>query len=148
MSRQERILGPLPGGHTESCLQLAELVKENFPGYQPEEFAVGVELAVRRGEAIAALQNNRVLGLLLLSRREGELLFLAVHPSARRMGLARRLIDRGLDCFSPGQPVQVITYREGDPRGIAARSCYHSCGFTDCELLAVYNYPCQRLVRY
>ncbi len=37
MSRQERILGPLPDGHTESCLQLAELVKENFPGYRPEE---------------------------------------------------------------------------------------------------------------
>ena len=96
MSRQERILGPLPDGHTESCLQLAKLVTEKFPDYRPEEFAVGVELAVRRGEAIAALWNNRVLGLLLLSRREGELLFLAVHPSARRMGLARRLIDRGL----------------------------------------------------
>ena len=102
MSRQERILGPLPDGHTESCLQLAELVKEIFPGYRPEEFAAAVELAVHRGEAIAALWNNRALGLLLLSKREGELLFLAVLPSARRMGLARRLIDRRLDCFSPG----------------------------------------------
>ena len=38
--------------------------------------------------------------------------------------------------------LQVVIFRENDPKGQAAVECYHSCGFIDKELLEVLGYLC------
>jgi hypothetical protein len=43
----------------------------------------------------------------------------------------------------PGSTVSVITYRDGDPMGEAARAFYTRLGFAPGRLLTVYDYPCQ-----
>ena len=43
--------------------------------------------------------------------------------------------------FEKGEDIHVITFREGDPKGIAARKCYASCGFTEGEELVVLIIP-------
>lgn len=42
-------------------------------------------------------------------------------------------------------------YREEDvgrvlPKGIAARACYHACGFADDEKLTMFGNPCQKRI--
>ena len=67
-------------------------------------------------------------------------------PEFRKQGVGKRLIKRMAECFEDGEVVHVITFREGDQKGTAARYCYHSCGFVDDEELVVFDYPCQRMV--
>jgi len=50
------------------------------------------------------------------------------------------------ECFEDGEMVHVITFREGDTKGIAVRHCYPSCGFVDDEELEIFDYPCPKLV--
>ena len=50
------------------------------------------------------------------------------------------------ECFEDGEVIHVVTFREGDQKGTAARWCYHSCGFVDDEELVAFDYPCQRMV--
>lgn len=82
----------------------------------------------------------------MCSKHEKELAFLAVHPNYRKMGVAKRLIEKMTGWFDSGDVISVITFREGDPKGIAARACYHACGFTDAEKMTVFDYPCQKLI--
>ena len=85
-------------------------------------------------------------GLISFSYYEKELTFLAVMPEFRKQGVGKQLISQVTECFENGDMIHVITFREGDPKGIAARHCYHSCGFVDDDELEVFDYPCQKLV--
>ena len=71
---------------------------------------------------------------------------MAVVPEFRKQGVGKRLIKQMVECFEEGETVHVITFREGDQIGMAARYCYHSCGFVDDEELVVFDYPCQKMV--
>ena len=84
-------------------------------------------------------------GLAVFSGQNRELTFLAVRPEFRKQGIGKRLIERGISCFPRGEEISVITFREGDPEGTAARRCYLSCGFVDGEDLTVFDYPCRRM---
>ena len=91
-------------------------------------------------------EDGRIAGLLMCSKETKELSFLAVHPEYRKKGVAKRLIVKMVEWFTSGDIISVVTFREGDPKGISARACYHACGFVDDENLIVFDYPCQRLV--
>lgn len=83
--------------------------------------------------------------MISFSYEEKELTFLAVRPEFRKCGIGRALIERGKSCFRSGEELSVVTFLAGDERGIAARYCYHACGFKDGEKLTVFDYPCQKL---
>lgn len=127
-------------------LSMMEQVKEDFAGYQETEFLEALYKAIDDKEAFLEEKEGRLAGMLMFSYQEKELIFLAVMPEFRKQGVGKRLIRRMAECFEDGEVVHVVTFREGDRKGTAARCCYHSCGFADDEELVVFDYPCQRMV--
>ncbi len=127
-------------------LSMMEQVREAFPGYQEAEFLEALYKAIDCKEAFLEEKEGRLVGMLTFSYQEKELTFLAVMPEFRKQGVGKRLIERMAECFEDGEVVHVITFREGDQKGMAARYCYHSCRFVDDEELVVFDYPCQRMV--
>lgn len=103
-----------------------------------------VEKFMRRGEALCAVEGEAVVGALLYSVKKGLLCFLAVHPDARRNGIAREMVQRMLREM-PGE-VRVQTFCEGDERGRAARPFYRSLGFVPDRLSDYNGYPEQDFV--
>lgn len=127
-------------------LSMMEQVREAFPGYQETEFLEALYKAIDKKEAFLEEKEGKLAGMLTFSYQEKELTFLAVLPEFRKQGVGKRLIKRMAECFEAGEVVSVITFRKGDQKGTAARYCYHSCGFVDDEELAVFDYPCQRMI--
>ena len=127
-------------------LSMMEQMGEAFPGYQEAEFLEALYKAIDCKEAFLEEKEGRLAGMLTFSYEEKELTFLAVMPEFRKQGVGKRLIERMAECFEDGEVVHVITFREGDQKGMAARYCYHSCGFVDDEELVVFDYPCQKMV--
>lgn len=127
-------------------LSMMELVKDDFAGYKESEFLEAMYQAISNDEFIMEEENGNLAGLLMCSKKEKELTFLAVHPEYRKCGVAKRLIEEMMGWFTGGDIISVVTFREGDPKGIPARACYHACGFVDGEELTVFDYPCQRLL--
>jgi len=130
----------------ESWMALLELVEDYFPGLEKEEYRKGLEASILQNQALVVKQGKIVVGALAFSKSEKELLFLAVHPHYRKMGIAQKLIQKVFSLFEEGTQISVITYREGDPQGLAARKLYLSLGFECGELITVFDYPCQKLI--
>lgn len=129
-----------------SWIHLLELVEEHFPGLEKEEYQNGLKTSILQKEALVVKMGGIVVGALAFSRNEKELLFLAVHPNYRKMGIAQGLIQKVCSLFEKGTQLSVITYREEDPLGLTARKLYLSLGFEYGELLTVFDYPCQKLI--
>lgn len=127
-------------------LSMMESVKDDFAGYKETEFLEALYKAIDQKEAFLYEERGIVAGLISFSYYEKELTFLAVMPEFRKQGIGKQLIRQVTECFENGDMIHVITFREGDPKGIAARHCYHSCGFVDDDELEVFDYPCQKLV--
>lgn len=104
-----------------------------------------LETAIRNREAFLAEAEGELAGIISFSHEGKELAFLAVRPEFRKCGIGRSLIERVKSCFRSGEELSVVTFRAGDEKGIAARHCYHACGFKDGEKLDVFDYPCQKL---
>lgn len=131
----------------ETCIEFVEIVKDDFAGYKEEEFKKALESCIKNKEALAAMDDSgKIACLLLFSKTEKELQFIATHPDYRKQGAAKILIQKMMLAFQPGDQIQVVTFTAGDNKGIAARNCYHSCGFVDDELLTVFDYPCQKMI--
>lgn len=126
-------------------LSMMELVKDDFAGYKENEFIEAVYNAISNDEAIMEEKDGRIAGMLMCSKKEKELSFLAVHPAYRKNGVAKRLIEKMTAWFNVGDIISVVTFQEGDPKGIPARACYHACEFVDDEKLTVFDYPCQKM---
>ncbi len=126
-------------------MDLLHLVKENFPGLDMEEYKIALLECIHHKQALIAKVEDTVVGALAFSRSTGELNFLAVHPLYRKTGIAKSLILELISQFTPGTRLKVITYREGDQQGVAARKLYQNMGFQCGELLTVFDYPCQEL---
>ena len=105
---------------------MMEQVKEDFTGYQESEFLEALHKAIDNKEALLEEKEGRLAGMLTFSYQEKELTFLAVMPEFRKQGVGKRLIKRMAECFEDGEVVHVITFREGDQKGTAARYCYHT----------------------
>jgi ribosomal protein S18 acetylase RimI-like enzyme len=133
----------------DGWMQLVEAVRDNFPGLETEEkmreHRRTVEKFMRRGEAICAVEGGRVVGALLYSSKQNLLCFLAVDPQCRRRGVAKRMVEKMLTKMPDGD-VRVQTFREGDPRGAAARPFYRALGFAPDRLSDFEGYPEQDFV--
>lgn len=132
----------------DSCVEFVELVKSDFAGYDKDDFLKALRTCIEQGSALMVKTDTIVIGLLLYSKKEKELQFMAVHPMHRKKGIAYALMQGMVDAFAFGDCIHVITFREKDPKGIAARACYHKFGFMDDELLEVFHYPCQKMIYY
>ena len=132
----------------DNCLALMELVKNDFAGYREKSFMQSLHEAIANKEAYIIYCENEIAGLITFSYRSKEITFLAVNPKFRNKGIAKALINHVKKCFRPGDMLQVVTFRENDPKGQAAVECYHSWGFIDKELVEVRGYPCQKMIMW
>lgn len=127
----------------DSWFELLELVKDSFPGLDFEEYRQILQKRVSEQSALVIKDNDTVTGALLFSKDTKELEFLAVHPKYRKNGVAKALVQHMLTLFPKGSRISVVTYREKDEKGKAARRLYENIGFTTGELITVFDYPCQ-----
>lgn len=97
----------------DAWMALVRQVQEVFPGLETQEAMEAHKTAVLRfmdnASAICAVEANRIVGVLLFSRKANELCFLAVDPAHRRQHIAQSLaafmltqMDEGKDVSSHG----------------------------------------------
>ncbi len=126
-------------------MELVSIVRDNFPGINENQYRDGLEKSIENGEALTVWENGVLIGALAFSKISAELEFLAVHPDYRRIGVAKLLFQKMLEEFNTGCEISVVTYRDGDKMGESARKLYFGLGFSEAELLILFDYPCQRL---
>ena len=130
----------------EDWMALIDIVEDYFPGLEKEEYRKSLAECIEKKEAICAKVQDKIVGILLFSIEHSVLAFLAVHPVFRKCGIAFDMINTMTSAFPTGQDIWVTTYREGDPKGEAARALYLRCGFVPGELVVEMDYPCQKFV--
>ena len=93
-------------GDISAWMQVLHLVEQYFPGLCPEEYEKGLEESIGREEALVA-EEKGILGMAAFSLSRGEIEFLAVHPAARRRGVAGELLKHILAGFPEGRKITV-----------------------------------------
>lgn len=132
-------------------MQLVRRVAWNFPGLETEEALAEHEAIVAkfisRGHAVCALDGNRIVGVLLFSRRLNQLCCMAVAPEHRRRGAAQGMFNLMLTIADPAREITVRTFCKDDPKGAAPRAFYMKQGFEPSETGVEDGYPIQTFVR-
>lgn len=128
----------------KSWVELVKLVSGNFPGLDLECYKNILIEKMEKNEAIVVKKNEKVVGALVFSYTEQEISFLAVHPDYRNKGIGLKLVKKAISLFPAGTNLIVITYRAGDIKGENARKLYKKAGFSEGNLITVFDYPCQK----
>lgn len=130
----------------KSWVELVKLVSGNFPGLDLECYKNILIEKMEKRETIVVKENEKVVGALVFSYVEQEISFLAVHPEYRNKGIGLELIKKVISLFPIGTKLVVITYRAGDEKGRNARKLYKKAGFSEGNLITVFDYPCQEFI--
>lgn len=134
----------------DSWMQLVQRVRWNFPGLETEAAIEDHRRTVLRfmGEhrALCAKDRDKVIGVLLLSKKHNMICCLAVAPEYRRKGIACALLENALAKLDRYRNITVTTFRENDEKGIAPRALYKRFGFAEDKLMIENDYPVQRFV--
>lgn len=130
----------------EEWMSLVNIVEDNFPGLNKEEYQKTLKTCIENQEAICTKIQGQIVGILLFSVEHQVLAFMAVHPEFRKRGVGAAMIEYMASLFPVGSDIWVTTYRENDPQGEAARAMYLKCGFEPDELVTEMDYPCQKFV--
>lgn len=131
-------------------MEMVNQVRWNFPGLETEEDLLSYQNTVvkniNRNSAICAKYNNKVVGVLLYSKKQNMLCCMAVHPDYRKNGIATKMIYLMISQFPKDCDIVVTTFRRDDEKGIAPRALYKKIGFTEDELCYEFEYPHQKFV--
>ena len=134
----------------ESWMELVQSVSWNFPGLETEVAIEDHRQTVLRfmGEnrALCVKDAEKVVGVLLLSKKHNMICCLAVTPEYRRNGIASALLEKALAELDRSKDITVTTFRDNDKKGIAPRALYKQFGFAEEKLLIENDYPVQRFV--
>lgn len=134
----------------ESWMELVQQVRWNFPGLETQAALEDHRQTVLRfmGEhrALCVKDGNKVIGVLLLSKKHNMICCLAVAPEHRRNGIASALLKQALLVLDRTKNVTVTTFRENDEMGMAPRALYKRFGFAEGKLLVEFGYPVQEFV--
>ena len=134
----------------ESWMELVKLVSWNFPGLETESDIEDHRKTVLRfmGEnrALCVKETDKVVGVLLISKKHNMICCLAVAPEYRRKGIASALLEKALSELDRSSDITVTTFRDNDEKGIAPRGLYKQYGFTEEKLMVENDYPVQRFV--
>lgn len=134
----------------DSWMQLVQRVRWNFPGLETEAALEDHRKTVLRfmGEnrALCVKDAEKVVGVLLLSKKHNMICCLAVAPEYRRNGIASALLEKALAELDRSRDITVTTFRANDEKGIAPRALYKQFGFTEEKLMIENDYPVQRFV--
>lgn len=143
----ELYIGPGREWDIDSWMELVEQVKDGFPGLETRE-AMEVHRRtvldfMAKGEAVCAKDGDAIAGVLLCSKEENQLCFLAVHEAYRRQHVARRMVDYMKTILDAQRDIVVTTYRDGVPEGRAVRAFYKRMGFAEGALTEEFHSPVQ-----
>ena len=134
----------------DEWMGLVEKLKELFPGLETDEALAEHKRTVldfmQRRSALCAKLDDKLVGVLLFSRENGMLCFLAVASEYRRQHIAEKLVRHALPEMEAGKDVIVTTYREGVKEGLAARRFYEKMGFQAGRLTEEFGSPVQEFV--
>ena len=134
----------------ESWMELVKLVSWNFPGLETESDIEDHRKTVLRfmGEnrALCVKETDKVVGVLLISKKHNMICCLAVAPEYRRKGIASTLLEKALSELDRSSDITVTTFRDNDEKGIAPRALYKRFGFAEEKLMVENDYPVQRFV--
>lgn len=135
----------------DAWMRLVERVKDAFPGLETqealEEHRNTVLAFMGRAAAICAKEQGEIVGVLLFSREDSVLCFLAVDAEHRRQHIAEEMVRYMLTKMDPLREISLTTYRDGVPEGAAARAFYKRMGFTEGALTEAFGSPVQEFVR-
>ncbi|MGN9759377.1 GNAT family N-acetyltransferase [Streptomyces sp. SD31] len=117
-----------------ACLDAyADDIDERFPeGFDKDSLVRPQEVSGDAGAFFVAYEEGRPVGCGALRRLEpgvGEIRHLWVHPDARRLGLARRLLD-ALEQEAGARHLTVVRL-DTHAALTEARAMYRACGYTD-----------------
>ena len=134
----------------DSWMQLVQRVRWNFPGLETEAALEDHRKTVLRfmGEnrALCVKDAEKVVGVLLLSKKHNMICCLAVAPEYRRNGIASALLEKALAELDRSRDITVTTFRANDEKGIAPSAVYKQFGFKEEKLMIENDYPVQRFV--
>ena len=134
----------------ESWMELVKLVSWNFPGLETESDIEDHRKTVLRfmGEnrALCVKETDKVVGVLLISKKHNMICCLAVAPEYRRKGIASALLEKALSELDRSSDITVTTFRDNDEKGIAPRALYKKFDFVEEKLTVENDYPVQRFV--
>lgn len=122
----------------ESWMELVKQVRGNFPGLETQEALEEHRKTVLRfmGEnrALCVKDSDKVIGVLLLSKKHNMICCLAVDPAHRRKGIAGALLEKALSELDRSKEITVTTFRADDEMGTAPRALYKRFDFTEGKL--------------
>lgn len=134
----------------ESWMELVQQVRWNFPGLETtaalDDHRKTVLRFMGENRALCVKNAEKVVGVLLLSKKHNMVCCLAVAPECRRKGIATSLLEKALSELDRAKDITVTTFRENDEKGIAPRELYKRFGFTEGKLLVEFDYPVQEFV--
>ena len=134
----------------ESWMQLVQRVRWNFPGLETaaalDDHRKTVLRFMSENRALCAKDAEKVVGVLLLSKKHNMICCLAVAPEYRRNGIASALLEKALAELDCSRDITVTTFRDNDEKGIAPRALYKRFGFAEEKLMIENDYPVQRFV--
>ena len=134
----------------ESWMQLVQRVRWNFPGLETEaaldDHRKTVLKFMDENRALYVKDAEKVVGVLLLSKKHNMICCLAVAPECRRNGIASALLEKALTELDKSRDITVTTFRDNDKKGIAPRALYKRFGFAEEKLMIENDYPVQRFV--
>ena len=96
--------------------------------------------------ALCVKETDKVVGVLLISKKHNMICCLAVAPEYRRNGIASALLEKALSELDRSNDITVTTFRDNDEKGIAPRALYKRFGFTEEKLMIENDYPVQRFI--
>ena len=134
----------------EQWMALVNQVKDHFPGLETKEALREHRETVldfmSKTSAICACDGQRIVGVLLFSKKDHMLCFLAVDEACRRQHIGEKMVSYMLTFLDTEKEVVVTTYREGAPQGAAARAFYKRLGFVEGKLTEEFGSPVQEFV--
>ena len=134
----------------ESWMDLVKLVSWNFPGLETEADIENHRKTVLRfmdeNRALCVKETDKVVGVLLISKKHNMICCLAVAPEYRRKGIASLLLQKALAELDSCRDITVTTFRDNDEKGIAPRALYKKFGFVEEKLMIENDYPVQRFI--
>lgn len=134
----------------ESWMDLVKLVSWNFPGLETEADIENHRKTVLRfmdeNRALCVKETDKVVGVLLISKKHNMICCMAVAPEYRRKGIASALLEKALSELDRSNDITVTTFRDNDEKGIAPRALYKMFDFVEEKLTVENDYPVQRFI--
>lgn len=131
-------------------MELVKLMSSNFPGLETDddiqEHKRTVLRFMKEKRAICIKDNNRVVGVLLFSKKHNMICYLAVLPEYRKRGFASELMTTAIKNLDNTKDITVSTFRDDDEKGIVPRALYKKFGFVEGELIEEFGYPNQKFI--